>query len=162
SYLNNLASLHARAGDWAEAAALHSRAKPIMIGRHNGVASDRDSLINAIDRGNGVEATDRTGLIKTMLMQNAGPFRHYARALYYANPQSTHALAEGFELAQWALQTDAGEALAQMSTRFAKGEGPLVDLVREQQNLVARRRSEDKRLLAAVGRADASTVAALN
>src|SRR5262249_17608352 len=62
---------------------------------------------------------------------------------------------------QWALQTDAAEAVAQMSARFAKGEGALVDLVRERQNVVARRQSEDKLLLAAVGRADTPTAAAL-
>ena len=42
-----------------------------------------------------------------------------------------------------------------MAARFAKGEGPLADLVREQQDLLIRRRGEDKRLLAAAGRADA-------
>ena len=68
---------------------------------------------------------------------------------------------QGFELAQWALQTDAADALAQMSARFAKGQGPLVELVRERQDLVARRLGEDKRLLAAVGRSDAPVVEAL-
>ena len=71
-----------------------------------------------------------------------------------ARPQSAAARAEGFELAQWALQTDAAEALAQMSARFAKGDGPLAGLVREREGLLARGRDEDKRMLEAVGRDD--------
>ena len=68
---------------------------------------------------------------------------------------------EGFELAQWALQTGAADALAQMSVRFAKGAGPLAQVVRDRQNLNSRRQSEDKRLLAAVGAADAKATDAI-
>ena len=41
-------------------------------------------------------------------------------------------------VAQWALQSEPAEALAQMSARLAKGEGPLVDLVRKRQDLMTR------------------------
>ena len=68
---------------------------------------------------------------------------------------------EGFELAQWALQTGAADALAQMSVRFAKGAGPLAQLVRDRQDLIDRRQGEDKRLLAAVGAADAKAAEAI-
>jgi CHAT domain len=40
-----------------------------------------------------------------------------------------------------------------MSVRFAKGAGPLAQLVRRRQDLVTRRQGEDRRLLAAVGAA---------
>ena len=63
--------------------------------------------------------------------------------MYRAGADSAAAREEGFELAQWALQTGAADALAQMSVRFAKGEGPLADLVRERQDLLARRQGED-------------------
>ncbi len=76
-------------------------------------------------------------------------------------PHSVAKRAAAFEIAQWALQSEAGEALAQMSARLAKGEGPLVELVRRRQDLVGRRLGEDKRLLAAVGQADAPAAAAL-
>ena len=76
-------------------------------------------------------------------------------------PQSAAKRAAGFEVAQWALQTDAAEALAQMAARLAKGEGSLVELARQRQDLVARRQGEDKRLLAAVAQAEAATAAAL-
>ena len=131
-------------GDWLQAAALLARAKPILIGR-----------------GGSPTASERDDLMKAKLKEYTQPLRRHAIVLHHAGAKSAAARAEGFELAQWALQTDAAEALAQMSARLAKGEGPLVDLVRERQDLVARRQGEDKRLLAAVGRADAPTVAAL-
>ena len=138
--LNNLAVLRSLEGRWAEAVVLYARAKPILIGR-----------------GSEVEA----GFAKAKLTQNSWSLRHYARATHRAAAKNATAREQGFELAQWALQTDAADALAQMSARFAKGQGPLVDLVRERQDLVARRQSEDKRLLAAVGRSDAPVIEAL-
>ena len=94
--------------------------------------------------------------------QNSDALRLHASALNHAEAgQSAASARKAFELAQWALQSDAAEALAQMSARLAKGEGPLVDLVRKRQDLMARRHREDKRLLAAVGRADAGAVQAL-
>ena len=141
--LNNLAVLRSLDGRWAEAVALYARAKPILIGR------------------GGVEAGDKAGLAKAALTRNSWSLRHYARAIYRADAKSATAREQGFELAQWALQTEAADALAQMSIRFVKGEGPLAVLVRERQDLVARRQSEDKHLLSAVGRGDGPAVAAL-
>jgi tetratricopeptide (TPR) repeat protein/CHAT domain-containing protein len=141
--LNNLAVLRTLDGRWSEAVALYARAKPGLIGR------------------GGAETGDKAGFAKAVLTQNSWSLRHYARALYRADPKSPTARQQGFELAQWAQQTEAADALAQMSVRFVKGEGPLANLVRERQDLVARRQSEDKRLLAAVGRADGPAVAAL-
>ena len=135
--LNNLAWLLAERDDWAAAAALGRRAKPILIGR------------GAADGG------DRNGLGKALLASNTWAFRAHARAIYRAGAESNASREEGFELAQWALQTSAAQALSQMSARSAKGAGPLAQLVRERQDLVARRAAEDKQLLAAVGRGDA-------
>ena len=87
--------------------------------------------------------------------------RAATRAVHRAGGDSAAAREEGFELAQWALQTGAADALAQMSVRFAKGAGPLSAIVRERQDLIARRQAEDKRLLAAIGKADAKTTDAL-
>jgi hypothetical protein len=61
---------------------------------------------------------------------------------------------EAFELAQLALQSGAADALAEMSVRFAKAAGPLASLVRERQDLVARRQGEMRLLDAAAGRTD--------
>jgi len=135
--LNSLAVLLEGGGDWSGALVLRARARPIMIGR------------------GGTEAVDRTGLAKVALTQNRRALRAYARAVYHADSSN---IAEGFELAQWALQTEAADAIAQMAARFARGEGPLADQVREQQDLLISRRGEDKRLLTAAGRADAKGV----
>ena len=135
--LNNLAWLLAERGDWAAAAALGRRAKPILIGRGD------------------ADGGDRNGLGKALLASNTWAFRAHARAIYRAGAESNASREEGFELAQWALQTSAAQALSQMSARSAKGAGPLAQLVRERQDLVARRAAEDKHLLAAVGRGDA-------
>jgi tetratricopeptide (TPR) repeat protein/CHAT domain-containing protein len=133
--LNNLALLRAEAGDWAESARLHRRAKPLMTGAYGNDGED---------------------LAKAVLTSNTLNLRASARAVHRAGGDSAEAREEGFELAQWALQTGAADALAQMAVRFAKGTGPLAELVRAREDLVARRHGEDKRLFAAVGRADAT------
>jgi tetratricopeptide (TPR) repeat protein len=141
--LSNLAGLFAERGEWAAAFALHARAKPILIGRA------------------AVEVSDRAELAKARLAGNANAFRAQARAAYRVDADGATAREEGFEAAQWALQTSAADALAQMSARFAKGSGPLASLVRVRQDLIIRRRAEDKRLLEAVGKADAKATEAI-
>lgn len=143
TYLNNLAILRAEQGDWAEAAALGRRAKPIMTA------------------GGFAAAGGRADLDKAILARSTAGLRVAARAVYRAGAEDPAARAEGFELAQWAVQTGAADALAQMSVRFAKGAGPLAALVRERQDLAARREVKDRRLLAAVGAGDADLAAAL-
>jgi CHAT domain-containing protein len=135
--LNNLANLRAELGDWAEAARLHRRAWPIMT-----AVSNR------------TENADR-GLTRAALAAHTWNLRASARAVHHAGPDTSTASEEAFELAQWALQTGAAEALSQMSVRFARGAGPLATLVRERQNLVARHQAETRHLDVAAGRADA-------
>jgi tetratricopeptide (TPR) repeat protein/CHAT domain-containing protein len=138
--LQDLAALRAELGHWAEAARLHRRAVPIMTG----------------DRGR-----NGSHVARAVLARSSGSLRAAARAVHRADAASAPARAEGFELAQWALQTGAADALSQMAVRFARGGGPLADVVRQRQHLVARRDGEDTRLLAAVGQADAKAVAEL-
>ena len=114
-----LASLLAERGDWKESLALYRRAKPILIARK-------------------IEQ-DRTGLAKWALMRNSPALRLHARALHRAEPDSAKAQEEAFNVAQWALQTGAAQALSQMSVRFAKGAGPLADIVRQRQLLASGR-----------------------
>jgi tetratricopeptide (TPR) repeat protein len=137
--LTNLALLRAERGDWAEAAALGERTKPALVARK------------------AEEGGDRTGITKAELVSNTWALRAHARAQHRANPNSAAAREEGFELAQWALQTGAADAVAQMSVRLSKGPGPLASLVRERQDLLSRRQGEMRRLDAAAGRADAKT-----
>jgi len=142
--LNNLAVLRAGLGDSGEATQLHRRAKPIMT-----TSGDY--------RGGG----ERSGIARAALGAATWALRGSARAIYRANARSAEGLEEGFEMAQWALQTGAADALTQMSVRFAKGAGPLAklaQLVRQRQDLLARRQGEDKRLLVAVGSVDNTAV----
>ena len=141
--INALAGLRGEQGDWAEAAQLYMRAKPIMTG--------------APDRPTG----DQHSLVKVALTQHALNLRAAARAVHRAGSSNAAAREAGFEFAQWALQTGAADALAQMSVRFAKGGGPLAQIVRDRQDLISRRQGEDKRLLAAVGAADAKATEAI-
>jgi tetratricopeptide (TPR) repeat protein/CHAT domain-containing protein len=142
--LHNLAVLRALAGDWVGAEQLLARATPIWIGRSGGHTDP-----------------EQDDLTKGMLREHTNVLRFHALALNRAEADNAAKRARGFEVAQWALQSEAAEALAQMSARLAKGEGPLVDLARRRQDLVASRHNEDKRLLAAVGQADAGAVQAL-
>ena len=135
--LNNLAALLEDQGHWSNAVALYAQAKPIMTGAH--AASE-------LERG---------GLRKAFLAQNTGGFRGYARALYHVGASNAANRAEGFELAQWALQNEAADALSSMSARFAKGGQQLAKLVREQQDLLAGREAAYRSLDAAAGKADA-------
>ena len=123
-------------GKWLEAAALFARAKPIMIG------------IDSAD------AYGRSDLRKIILRQNTASFRGFARVLYHADAQNAANLAEAFELAQWALQNSAADALTSLSVRFAKEGSQLTGSVRQQQDLIANREVAYRNLDAAEARAD--------
>ncbi len=136
-HLNNLAHFLADQGQWSAAVVLYSRAKPIMIGARR------------------VRELERGSLGKAVLTQNTGNLRAYTRALFRADASAAANLAEGFELAQWALQNEAAVALSSMAVRFAKGAPKLAKLVREQQDLIANREAAYRNLDTATGRADA-------
>jgi CHAT domain-containing protein/Flp pilus assembly protein TadD len=61
---------------------------------------------------------------------------------------------EAFEIAQWASQSSAAAALQQAAVRFASGDGALVSLARENQDLGATWRDADRRLLDALASPD--------
>jgi CHAT domain-containing protein/tetratricopeptide (TPR) repeat protein len=140
----NLAALHAMEDDWSGVLGLFREARPALT-RRPGLG----------------DVGDRMNLSIALLRQNADPLRGYARALHRVGPQDAAMRAESFEMAQWALQTQAAEALAQMSARFGKSGGPMVELVRERQNLLLQRQAQDRRLLAAAGEANLSITQAL-
>ena len=135
--ITSLAELRAEDNDWATAVELYRRAKPILIARRGA-------------------ASDRFGSQNLLLLQSSESLRSAARASYRVGKGGTESRNETFDLAQWALQTGAADALTQMSLRFAKGEGSLPSLVRERQDLIARRQRELRRQDKASGEADAS------
>jgi hypothetical protein len=59
---------------------------------------------------------------------------------------------EGFEIAQWAGQSSAGVAVQQMALRFASGNSALAAIVRDNQDLAAAWRGQDKALVAALAK----------
>ncbi len=62
------------------------------------------------------------------------------------------AIAESFEMAQWANQSAAATALNQMAARTSAGTGALAELVRKQQDEAAELRSLDKNILTEVSK----------
>jgi CHAT domain-containing protein/tetratricopeptide (TPR) repeat protein len=140
--LKNVAALSEDQGRWPEAVALFRKAKPIMTGARTSGESERG------------------GLGKAVLAQNTVGLRLYARALYRAAASDAAGRAEGFEVAQWALQNDAADALSVMAARFAKGSRKLGKLVREEQDLLRTREAAYSSLDAAAGKADAKAAEA--
>jgi len=128
-------------GRWSSAVALFRRAKPIITGSYGSGEPRRD-------------------LAKAVLARNAGELRGYARALYHAGAGDAASRAEGFELAQWAMQNEAAAALSSMAVRFAQGGSGLARLVREQQDLISERERAYRILDAAAGKADTQTAEA--
>ena len=98
--------------------------------------------------------------VKADLEQNANSLKGYGRALYHAGAGDAASRAEGFELAQWAMQNEAAAALSSMAARFAQGGSGLAKLVREQQDLISERESAYRILDAAAGKADTQTAEA--
>jgi tetratricopeptide (TPR) repeat protein len=132
----NIGLTRAMMGDWAGAVDLYRRALPTLTGRTG------DAKVGS-----------RLGLSKEVLKGQAGPLHNLARALYHADPNGAH-LDESLQAAQWARQNEAGDALAQMSARLAKAGGPLAELIRDRERLVAEREASDKHLLKAIGRGE--------
>ena len=130
----NLAELRAERGDWEGALVLLEQAKKAMTGaRHAGVIKQRE-------------------FAKAVLAQNTGNLRNFARTLYRADRANPLYLLEAFELAQWALQNEAADALSAMSARFSVGSGELAKLVRADQDLRRDRFSAVRRLDAVEGK----------
>jgi CHAT domain-containing protein/tetratricopeptide (TPR) repeat protein len=140
--LDNLAALLADEGRWAESLAFFKRAKPVMKGVR------------------GTSDLERRGRGRAAITHSSGDLRSYARALHRVNAGDTANLSEGFELAQWALQNDAADALAAMAVRFTKGGEELGKLVREAQDLLEAREAAYRTLDAASGMADAKAAEA--
>jgi CHAT domain-containing protein/tetratricopeptide (TPR) repeat protein len=137
--LNELAALSYAKGAWVDATNYSRRASTIIIERSKRASQSAEG-----------GATDTA---RSELSQNTGAFEWLmlsARSLAEQRPDQRDALSEeAFTTAQWAGQTSAGAALAQMAVRFARGEGELSRLVRTQQNLSGQWRQLDKQIVAA-------------
>jgi CHAT domain-containing protein/tetratricopeptide (TPR) repeat protein len=137
--LNNLAANHLDEGEWLKARELFHRSNRIWIGRrHSRVARARYAAGGDQD-------------VEFKRFPDA--FLGFVRASFELS-DATHDPADGarsddaFQALQWALRTDAADAIAKMSARIAAGSGPLSALIRRQHDLASKALALDTTLLA--------------
>jgi len=135
--LASLAVLYAEHGDIAQALAYQRRATAVRVKLGEAVVGREDSS-------------------KRRVLQGSNYFRFHVLLAHRAAGDPEALLSESFSVAQWALQSEASDAVAQMSVRFAAGIGGLAEAVRERQDLLSQRQAAEARLLTAIGRADAA------
>lgn len=182
--LNNLAFALQKTGDHAQAEALLVRAQRILeqsagldhpdvataLTNLVGIKAERQDWQSAIDLMRRVTSIriasarqmrgSAGGGEKRLLAQSNNAFREFVLYAYRANSANTGVMNEAFEMAQRALTSEAADALARSTARFAAGSGFLAELVREQQDLVHLRDEADNRMLAALAEADRADIAA--
>jgi CHAT domain-containing protein/tetratricopeptide (TPR) repeat protein len=100
------------------------------------------------------EVTMKGAENRRAITRNSQYFRSQVRAAWQvaaeAAGQAVALRAEGFAIAQWAIETQTTSALAQLATRFGTGDTTLAGLVRERQDLQRRRQIVDKELSGAL------------
>ena len=137
--INNLAVLYFAQSNWLGAAQLFRRSTA-------GIASrvQRGALDAALT---GKKASDA--------QRSDWQFWGLVKAVYRLAPEGgapDAALAgEMFHIAQWALTSEAGQSLAQMAARGAKGDAALASLVRERQDLANEWQDHERTQAAALG-----------
>jgi CHAT domain-containing protein/tetratricopeptide (TPR) repeat protein len=139
--LNNLAMLYFSQGDWARAAVYLRRSTSIIIRR-----ASRGKLVG--------EAL--TGKRKSEAEQLSFQFRDLVKAanrLASKQPNDIGLRREMFQIAQWAITSEAAESLALMAVRGAKGDPKLAALMRERQDLVLEWQKRDAIRIASVAQA---------
>jgi len=138
--LSNLARLHASAGN-AEMALSYSRKATAAI------------IAFAADEARNSQQKERSG---DVFEQRAGVFLRHVENLAAAAQKGLEPVPklgrEALDIAQWASQSSASAAVAQMGARFATGGGPLATLVRESQDLSAAWHDKDGALIAALSK----------
>lgn len=137
---NGIAELYEAQGDWPRAADAARSASAIVIKRaHRGTLAANAA---ALESGRREIALGRAVFLRLArvlwAMREQEPARH------------SELVTESYLSAQWAEQTEASAALAQMSARQAKGSKDLSKLVRERQDLAGRWQSLDKNLYASI------------
>jgi CHAT domain-containing protein/tetratricopeptide (TPR) repeat protein len=132
--LNNLDLLYAASGDARKALTFARRVSGSLIAH---------KLVDQSDDGE----------------QHADYFRNHLVALAHATQQGIETApalsVEAFGIAQWANQTSTAAALQQTAARFAVGSDVLATLVRESQDLSAKRSAESKLLNEALAKPEA-------
>jgi CHAT domain-containing protein/tetratricopeptide (TPR) repeat protein len=136
--LGNLGTIRAVRGDWRGSYALFKRAVAIYIGR--AIRSVRSSERDARVAHSEIELNRHAlwGVIAA------------AAELVKRDKRLTRAFtAETFEIAQWAMRSQAAAALSQMAARFAKRGDGLAERVRQRQDLIAAYQAAELKLIEA-------------
>lgn len=103
-----------------------------------------------LNKGNS-ERTMQRSKAKALSSFEFNVYRLHVIAAHRAGADNPEHLSEAFAMAQWALRTDAADAINQLAARQAAKEGRLAALVREQQDLVQQWRALSERLASALG-----------
>jgi CHAT domain-containing protein len=130
SALGNLTQLHASQSAWSPAMLAIERATSILTHHGRAIAFHRADRKSEIGR-----ATKY--------------FRAYVAIMYRKNGGQQSDVERTYQMAQWALQSDAADALTAMAARFSVGSGALARLVREEQDLSTLREAADHSLIVA-------------
>ena len=138
--LSSLAAFHYQNHDWVTAVSYARRATSIMIERAR--RATNSGVVGPADAARREVAYRPQGDPFAVLMLAVWP-------LAEQQPDRRALSEETFIAAQWMEQNVAGAALTQMANRFAKGEGDLSRLVREQQNLSMQWQQLDRQIVAA-------------
>jgi CHAT domain-containing protein/tetratricopeptide (TPR) repeat protein len=124
--INNLAMLSFSQRDWTRAAQFWRRSATAIAGR---------TRRGTLDMGQAV-----TGKRKSEAEQSDWQFRSLVRVVHRLAPEGRGpdeaASREMFEIAQWAIGSEAAQSLAQMAARGARGDSKLAAAVRERQDSV--------------------------
>jgi CHAT domain-containing protein/Tfp pilus assembly protein PilF len=178
-YLNNLAGVYAAEGRFADAEPLYKRALAIeerVLGPDHAsvgltvasmavlyaewgniaqaIAYQRRATALRIKLGELALGNDDRS--KREVLQGSHYFRFHVLLTNRAAGDPAALLSESFKVGQWALQSEASDAVAQMSARFATSGGGLGNVVRQRQDLVDQHHAMEGRLRAATANADAT------
>ncbi len=141
--VNNLARLYFLQSDWSRAADFWRRSTTEIVGRTQRGTRDADQAVTGKKKSEAEQsAWHFWGLIKVV-----------HRLALEGRGRDGAAAREMFLTAQWAINSEAAQSLAQMAARSASGDPRLAVLVRERQDLVAEWQKREALRNAALGEA---------
>jgi CHAT domain-containing protein/tetratricopeptide (TPR) repeat protein len=140
SALNNFAGLYLAQSDWGKAVELGRKATAVLVRR---TQRGTDSVGQALT-GKRAQDTQQSSWAFFSLIKASN------RLVSASGNADLRVSSEMFQMAQWALASEAAQSLSQMAARAAKDDAGLGVLIRERQDLVAEWQKRDQLRSAAV------------
>jgi tetratricopeptide (TPR) repeat protein/CHAT domain-containing protein len=145
----------ARGADHPDVARIYNDLAMLSASRHetaNALRFSRkatDAILNHADADTigPQRSSDAAGMIEKRANYFSNHVDHLAAAAREHVESSASLGIEAFEISQWANHSTAAAAVRQMSARFASGAGPLEQLARESQDLIAAKNYVDSQIL---------------